>query len=88
MGLGGLRPKRLILWGGGFPPDLDPGTFAANRPGLDLKLVVGDRDGWINAEKRDAEVERLRVAGLTPGLETFAGGHRLDESILSDLGAM
>lgn len=85
VGLGGLRPQRLILWAGGFPPDLDPGEFGASRPGLDLRFVVGERDTWITAEDREAERARLGAAGLPFHLDTFAGGHRLDAETLREL---
>jgi len=80
---GGVRAERLILWGGGLPPDVD---LAAAREAFDgLAFVAGERDAWITPERLAEERARVEAAGLPFRLSTFAGGHRLDDDLLRSL---
>ena len=54
-----VRPRRLILWGGDVPPDLDLGVGRARFGALDLTLVVGRRDEYITPKILTRDTERL-----------------------------
>lgn len=74
--------SRLVLWGGGVPPDLplDRHGEALTRAGL--TIVIGSRDRYISDADVDGEQARLAAAGLAPRLIRFEGGHRVDGDTL------
>ena len=81
----GLAPAaRLVLWGGGVPPDLDApgdGREAVLRA-TPLTLVVGDADEYVTPEAV-AEQERGLAAGAVPyTLVRYAGTHRVPPEVL------
>jgi predicted esterase len=69
------RVDRVVLWGAGLPPELDPSPrlFGAAR----LMLVVGERDRYLTAERVQREEERLRGGGLDVEVMRYEGGHRI-----------
>lgn len=80
---GDVRPERIVLWGGGLPPDVD---VAPHRDAFrSLCFVAGDRDSWITAERLAEERARVEAAGLQFRFLTFAGAHRLDDGVLRAL---
>ncbi len=79
---GQRRPARLMLWGGGVPPDLPLDRYGALLTGAGLEIAVGTRDQFIPAEEVDREQSRLAAAGLTPKVHRFDGGHRVDRDTL------
>ncbi len=83
--LGVSRVDRLTLWAGGVPPDLDLARHRERLERVELTLVVGERDEFLDERRVAAEAERLRSAGLAHRLVSFAGGHRLDDATLARL---
>lgn len=81
--LGGARPSRLILWGGGLAADLDPGRMAANLAGVVVRFVIGDDDRW-GRDKAEQGLHRLRQAGIAAERIHYPGGHRIEESVLRE----
>ena len=79
------RPARLVLWAGGFPPDVAPAAATALLAGLPVALVLGDADEYITAEKLAAERARLTGLGARVEVVAFAGGHVLDAGVLARL---
>jgi predicted esterase len=80
---GGVRAERVILWGGGLPPDVDLAEARAAFRGL--SFAAGERDAFITPERLSEERARVEAAGLPFRLATFAGGHRLDDDLLRSL---
>ncbi len=78
---GALAVDRLVLWGGGVPPDLD---LVRLRETLraPLHLMVGSEDPYVTADAVAREVARLEQAGVPHRLTRFAGGHRVDVTAL------
>jgi predicted esterase len=72
----------LVLWGGRLPPELEPAALAERWGGLRVTLVVGTRDRWLRESAVRDEAARLREQGLSVGVLTFEGGHRLDDEAL------
>ncbi len=83
--LGRVRPARLVLWGGGVPPDLDLAAHGPTLSGADLTMVIGDRDPFIGEEAVGAETARLRGAGVRFDLRRFRGGHVIPWPLLEEL---
>ncbi|MBD2720891.1 alpha/beta hydrolase [Hymenobacter armeniacus] len=82
-----FRPAHLILWAGGFPPDLPAVAAHALLHGLRLSVVAGTADEYIDAEKLQAQLEQLRQLGGSPIVATFAGRHELNRELLARLAA-
>jgi predicted esterase len=59
------RVSAVVLLGGDVPPELDRAALAKIPAAL---IGRGQRDEWYTAATRDADVERLRQAGV--GVET------------------
>ena len=85
VGEGTVRPARLVLWGGGVPPDFDFASRGDRLSQANLTVIVGDRDQYVS----EAEVERQRVqldgAGVRYTLQRFSGGHLIPWTVLQNL---
>ena len=78
------RARRLVLWGGGLPHDLDLG----GHPWLaeaGVTLVAGDRDSFATPARVLEQEERLRRAGVPFESVSFAGEHRLNDRVLREV---
>ena len=80
--LAGAPPRRLVLWGGELPQDVDLGQSAPLRR-VPVILVYGTRDQWATPDRVSAERQRLSAAAFPVTLHTFEGGHRLDDALLA-----
>lgn len=81
---GAARPQRVILWAGPLPPELDAEAVAPLRAAR-LYRVLGDQDDMATPDAVAAEHERERALGLEPEHIVFAGGHKMDRSVLARL---
>ena len=79
------RVDRLMLWGGGVPPDLPLDRYGAALGAAGLRIAIGTRDQYITQEDVDREQARLAAAGLLPVVDRFDGGHRVDAALLQSL---
>ena len=79
------RVRRLILWGGGLPHDLDLDAEQAWLAAADLTLVAGDRDPLATPARVLEQERRMTAAGLPHRVVSFAGEHRLNDGVLRDL---
>ena len=82
---GKVRPDRLVLWGGLLPPDLDLDAARATLRRLELVLVAGRRDRFVDEEKLSAQVAALEHSGITVRTVRHSGGHRLNADVLANL---
>ncbi|MBK9177579.1 MAG: dienelactone hydrolase family protein [Flavobacteriales bacterium] len=69
--------KRLVLWAGSIPPELDRDALAAWRS-LPVDLVLGDQDEFAAPKDLNAQAQRLQGAGVACNKHLFEGGHRLE----------
>jgi len=83
--LGGVRPDRMILWGGEVPPDLDLAAAAERLRRLRLILVVGDQDEYITDKVLARDEARLHEQEIPFETRRFHGGHELDAGVLREL---
>jgi predicted esterase len=74
------RIDRLVLWAGGFPPELDPapGLFGAAR----LTFVRGEKDAFASGAAVRTLRTRIEGGGMPYEEIVFAGGHELDDDVL------
>ena len=80
------RADALVLWGGALPHDLD---LAAHRGWLaDARplLVAGDADGYATPARVMEQEARLRDAGIPHATRGFAGGHKIQDRLLAEIG--
>jgi predicted esterase len=85
--LGTAPVTRLTLWAGRVPPDLDLDAHAAGLADLDLTVVVGTQDPYLDAEAVEAEHHRLLAHDVPHRLRRFDAGHRLHTATLQRLAA-
>ena len=79
------RARRLILWGGGLPHDLDLARERRWRATADLTLVAGERDPIATPARVLEQERRMTAAGIPHRAVSFAGEHRLNDRVLRDL---
>ncbi len=83
--LGLSRADRLTLWGEGVPSDVDLEKHRARLERVEIALVSGRSDEFHDERKLEADVERLRAAGLVHRVIRFDGGHEIDQATLRGL---
>ena len=77
------RADRLVLWGGGLPPDLDLGAAWLSQ--AEVTLVAGDRDGFATPARVLEQQARLQAAGVEHTARSFSGEHRINDRVLRDV---
>jgi predicted esterase len=80
----GDPPRRLIVWGSVLAAEVDLGPSAPIRR-VPVSMVVGVRDIWATTARIKAERERLAAANFPVTVQTFEGGHRMDNDMLAQL---
>lgn len=73
--------RRLIVWGGTVPPEVDLSVFATVR----VTVVCGDQDELITAKVRDTEAALWRKVGIDPEVKIFPGRHEVLPGVLAEL---
>lgn len=79
---GNVRARRLILWGGEVPPDLDLAAARQRWEKTDVTLVVGSEDPYITPKVLSRDEQRLREHGIAFRVEGFEGGHEILPDVL------
>ena len=82
---GKSKVDRLILWGGGVPPDVDLELSKELFNLLQLTIVVGDKDEFISAEQIEKEEKLLKKNNIKYSLVMFEGKHIIKKEILLKL---
>ena len=83
---GRARAKRLVLWAGEIPPDLDLADARARFEAMDILLVAGSADEFITPKILERETSRLATVGIAPKVLRFEGGHVIDGTVLRKIG--
>src|SRR5438132_1025406 len=86
--LGRAKVDRLTLWGGEFPPDLDPAlqTVVDRLPAARLSLVYGRAAPAFTPTATRDIADRLRAHDVQYREIPFDGGHELNDGVLKQLG--
>ena len=82
---GKVQPKRMVMWAGTFPPDIDLKEFGSRFHGYEVDVVYGKQDeylSWINAEEITQWTEQ---AGIDFRVTTFEGKHEIIREVLNKL---
>ena len=76
----------LILWAGGFPPELTPDDFSFADPQSKLKIVLGDQDPLFRMPKFQTEIGKAELAlSRSSELIRFDGKHEVSRPVLETL---
>ena len=86
---GHTEARRLVLWGGEVPPDLEleREDVRAQLGGVELLLVVGSDDEYITSKIVRRDVERLEAHRVPHRLVYYDGGHEIRADVLTTLSA-
>jgi predicted esterase len=81
---GQVRPVTLVLWGAAPPVDLAR-EVRHRLAGLRIRLVYGTTDRLVSPDALSASAAHLREDGAEVTIDSFDGGHRLDDTLLAAL---
>lgn len=82
---GSRRPDQLVLWGSHLPPDLDPERAGPRLAELDLVLVDGRTDPFLDDVVRQRDDDTLARWGVPYRRLEHPGGHEIDPELLKRL---
>jgi len=78
--------NKLILWGGGIPDELIKEDFDFLIDGMEVNMVLGDRDMYYSIEKYQREVAKAKmIMGDHVRFSTYEGGHEINTDQLLKL---
>ncbi len=77
--------RRLVLWGGVFPPDLDLTPAKDVLIDKDVTLVSGKDDPFMKEERYKEMTDLCGKIGITPRVIQYEGGHDIDTTTLLSL---
>ncbi|MCA8830688.1 alpha/beta hydrolase [Hymenobacter pini] len=80
-----FRPSHLVLWAGGFPPDMELPTAAQLLSQVPVTLVCGTEDEFVAEDQLQQQRQFLEQLGAAPRLIRFSGRHTLDAATLTQL---
>ncbi|GBD92051.1 phospholipase/Carboxylesterase [bacterium BMS3Abin04] len=81
----GYKFNNLILWGGSLQKNDELIEKLEILKKLDLYLVIGKQDQFIDEKSIETEKNRLGKLGLNYNLILFDGKHEIEENALSEL---
>ena len=79
---GNTTVKRLVLWGGSMPPELDNDKLLDHWRELHVDLVHGDGDDIVPESVLLQSQAKLRAANVSFGTTIFNGAHELEKVTL------
>lgn len=80
-----VRPARLVLWAGAFPPDMELPVATRLLRQVPVTLVCGRQDEYISAEAVEQQRTFLQGLGVEPTIIWFDGRHQLEARVLREL---
>jgi dienelactone hydrolase len=82
---GKSKIDRLILWGGGIPPDVDLELFKTLFNSVKLEIVIGNKDEFISKEQIEKEIKRIDEIKLNYKIFRYDGKHEINADVLRQL---
>lgn len=73
---------RMVLWGGGIPPELERTALQQGLQRVHVALVHGNDDALVPLSVLENNQLRLNAAQVRHEVHTFKGGHDLDPVVL------
>jgi len=83
--LGRTRISHLVLWGAGFPHDLDWSVAKRRLRDVPLLLVAGMHDSHMNGLAVERQCALADEYGISLEVLRFDGGHRLSKEVLAEV---
>jgi predicted esterase len=83
--MGKSKIDKLIIWGGGIPPDIDLSSSKKLFDSSDLTIVIGDGDEFISNEQLKEELKKLDEIKLIYKYLSYSGGHEIRADILRQI---
>lgn len=74
---GKASPDIAVLWGGSFPPDLEPASTQKKFSHIDTYCCIGDSDEYITAGRIDEVKAHFQAMGIDAIWITYRGTHRI-----------
>ena len=76
---------KLILWGGGLPPDLESQTITNRMKGKSIVQVIGNKDPYLTPENKMEMQTLIHKHNLSSTIMQYDGKHNIDEGTLLEL---
>ncbi len=77
--------KRLVLWVGTLPAELDIAAMRLSWSSCTVDIVTGARDTLVTTEQLRRHEPSLRAAGVNSAFHSHGGAHAFDPVLLRDL---
>ena len=77
-----IQFDKLIMWAGGFPPDVDFTKTESVLGNKELFFVYGLQDELIKTTQFEEEKQKMLDKKISPQVVTFDGKHELNGEIL------
>ena len=77
----------LILWGSDIPKDCLTKEKKSRCSLIDVKLVIGNQDEYINEENKQKVIDLISSYGLKYELVEYEGSHKIIEKELENIAA-
>ena len=77
----------LILWGSDIPKDCLIEEKKSRWNSIDVKLVIGNQDEYINEENKQKVIDLINSFGLKYKLVEYEGNHKIIEKELEKIAA-
>jgi Predicted esterase len=75
----------LILWGSDIPKDCLTEEKKSRWNSIDVKLVIGNQDEYINEENKQKVIDLISSYGLKYELVAYKGSHKIIEKELEKI---
>ena len=75
----------LILWGSDIPKDCLTNEKKSRWSSIDVKLVIGNQDEYINEENKQKVIDLISSYGLKYELVAYEGSHKIIEKELEKI---
>ncbi len=80
-----LNIKKLIMWSGSFPDDVNYSFSSEYWKNINIKTVLGNKDRLIDKSIIVDQHKKLEKLKIKIKLLNFNGGHKIDPNVLKSL---
>lgn len=74
--------SELVMWAGYFPEDLPLPAVRKTLAGKKISLVYGNKDPFVNPEKKEELESIFRELNIHPKMIQFEGQHEINKEVL------
>ena len=82
-----IKVDSLILWGSDIPKDCLSSEKKSRWSSIDVKLVIGNQDEYINEGNKQKVIDLISSYGLKYELVEYEGSHKIIEKELEKIAA-